>query len=288
MKTSEQKTVLYLDLEKREAAVKAHRELYPYLGGKGLAVKIGSELAGGSPVILANGPFTLYFPYAAHTYVLFRSPTSGQFEESYLGGSFGAMLALAGYDALVVNNRARRPLYVAVDNEQVNFRTLREDGEPLWQKEGRAGLRAVLTTDHGGRVDNHFSFGTAAVGETLQAKGLLALVVSGSQTYPLNDSPTFEKAYRELLAAQNQLPVKKGNHPSCFGCPLGCERAAGGAQQMQGTNLSPFLVACPFIGDFYSSIPLVFSLLSLLGIKLAHEHLEALPKEIEQLQGTLL
>lgn len=284
----EQKTVLFLDLEKREAAVKVFNELYPYLGGRGVAVKIGQMLAGESPIILANGPFTLYFPYAAHTYALFRSPTSGRVEESYVGGAFGAILALAGYDALVIRNRARRPLYVAVEDERVTFRTLREDGAPLWRKEGRAGLRTVLTAEDGGRVDDHFSFGTNAVSEVLRAKGLAAVVMTGGQTCSLPEAAAFEKAYQELLAAQGRLPVKADNQPSCFGCPLGCRYAAEGTQKMGGAHLSPFLVACPFIGDFYDPVPLVFSLLSLLGISLTHEHLESLPSEVEQRRATLL
>lgn len=288
MKISEQKTVLFLDLEKREAQVKVYRELYPYLGGKGVAVKLAEELTGESPLILANGPFTLHFPYAAHTYTLFRSPASGQLEEAYVGGALGAILALAGYDALVIHKRARRPLSVAVEDDQISFRTLREDGAPVWRKEGRAGLRTVLAADNSGRVDDHFAFGTNAVGEVLRAKGLAALVISGSLAYPLPEPAAFEKVYQSLLAREDKLPVKKGSHPSCFGCPLGCQYAAGGTQKMLGGNLSPFLVACPFLGDFYAPLPLVFSLLSLLGVSLTHEHLESLPAEVEQLRRTLL
>jgi hypothetical protein len=81
--------------------------------------------------------------------------------------------------------------------------------------------------------------------------------------------------------------VRHGHHPSCFGCPLGCQYAAGGTQKTSGTRLSPFLVACPFIGDFYEAVPLVFSLLSLLGMNLTHERLESLPAEVEKLVGGL-
>lgn len=314
MKINEQKTVLFLDLEKREAEVKVFRELYPYLGGKGVAVKLAGWLTGESPLILANGPFTLYFPYAAHTYTLFRSPASGQVEEAYVGGSFGAILSLAGYDALVIRSRARRPLYVAVEEERVAFRTLREDGAPVWRKEGRAGLRTVLSADGGGQVDDHFAFGTNAVGEVLRAKGLEALVISGSLAYPLPEPAAFEKVYQGLLASEDKLPVKKDSYPSCFGCPLGCQYAAGGTQKVNDVireippppsgvgisstnparggefslNLSPFLVACPFIGDFYAPVPLVFSLLSLIGTNLTHEHLEGLPQEVERLRADLL
>lgn len=287
--TNNTKTVLYLDLERRESEVKVYPELTSFLGGVGVGVKLYSWHQGESPVVFANGPFTLSYPFASFTYTLFRSPTTGKLEDSYLGGTFGAVLALAGYDALVIRNRARRPLYLSIENEKIRFRTVPSEDESFaWRKEGYAGLRAILEAKNGGSVDQHFKFGTSGIGEVLKAKNLLAVVVSGNKLIGKPVDPNFPKVYNELLLRQDSFPVVRGEYASCFGCPLGCIHAEGGFLGKKQVSLSSFLVACPFIGSFYDQVPLVFSLLSVLGQALPHETLEELPEKTEQLRGSLL
>ncbi|MEK7611064.1 MAG: aldehyde ferredoxin oxidoreductase N-terminal domain-containing protein [Patescibacteria group bacterium] len=279
-------TILYIDLEKKEAEVKVHTDLTDWLGGLGVAVKLYSLFPGESPVVFTNGPFTLTFPFAPFTCTIFRSPGTGKIVDAYGGGSFAAMLGLAGYDGLVIRNKARRPMYLAIENEKVTFRTLRE-GEQAWQKEGLAGMRSVLESGAGGVTDGYFHFGTDELGGVLRAKNLLAVVVSGSHGYPLSDLAAYSSAYEETLAQSERLPVKSSNFPSCFGCPLGCQHSGKGLRESE-SDLAPFLVSCPFIGGFYKEVPLVFSLLSVLGLSLPHEQLEALPLRVAELRRTLM
>ncbi len=285
MLSKDQKTVLYIDLENKELVVKVHTDLKDYLGGTGVAVKIMTQFPGESPLILANGPFSLAFPYSAFTAVLFRSPRSGKLQETYVGGPLAAVMALAGYDAVVIRNKARRMVYLSIENEKINLRTIKDLEKP-WQKEGLVGLRTVIEAGDG-LVDNYFGFGSDEVGSMLLAKNMAAVVISGSESFPIVDLPLYKKSYQALIDQEGALPVKRDNFKSCFGCPLGCKNSKRGSGS-NGTGLSPFLVACPFIGDFYAEVPLVFSLLSSLGQSVPHERLENLPREVQQLKETIL
>jgi aldehyde:ferredoxin oxidoreductase len=92
-----------------------------FLGGRGLgAVLLARHLADPrdpfnpeNPLIFSTGPFTgTPWPTGARYHVTFHSPLTGIYGYANSGGSFGATLARAGYDALVVTGRAEHPVYL--------------------------------------------------------------------------------------------------------------------------------------------------------------------------------
>src|SRR5581483_4598620 len=110
-----------------------------HLGGRGLIAHIllsethpGIDPLGPeNPLIFAAGPMTgVAVPGAGRHSVGAKSPLTGAFGESEAGGYWGAELRHAGYDALVVEGQAERPVYLLITEDNVELR----DASHLWGK----------------------------------------------------------------------------------------------------------------------------------------------------------
>ncbi|RLI45135.1 aldehyde ferredoxin oxidoreductase, partial [Candidatus Bathyarchaeota archaeon] len=110
-----------------------------YLGGSGLAAKIiHDEMPRGvapfdpeALLIFATGPLTgTAVPSSGRIAVAARSPL-GIWGESHAGGMFGPNLKKAGFDAIVISGKAKKPVYLWISDGKVEFR----DAEKLWGKD---------------------------------------------------------------------------------------------------------------------------------------------------------
>jgi len=99
-----------------------------YVGGRGFGAKllfdqlskIKDPLGPENMLVIAPGPLTgLYLPGGAKTSLVALSPQTGIYGDSNMGGSFGAELRLAGYDALVLTGRADELSYLWIDGSDV-------------------------------------------------------------------------------------------------------------------------------------------------------------------------
>ena len=97
-----------------------------FLGGRGLASKIlydrvGPEVEPLSPdnlLIFSIGPLGgTPWPTSGRGHVTFKSPLTNAYGHSNSGGDFGAELAKAGYDALVISGQAPSPVYLTITDE---------------------------------------------------------------------------------------------------------------------------------------------------------------------------
>ena len=102
-----------------------------YLGGKGTNAKIlwdrvGPEVDPFSPdnlLIIGTGILTgTMVPYANRAVITFRSPVTGLQSYSALGGFWPAEIKHAGYDAITINGRSPTPVYLWINNDQVELR----------------------------------------------------------------------------------------------------------------------------------------------------------------------
>jgi len=59
---------------------------------------------------------------ASRWFAIFNTPLTGTYFRSVCGGFSGAMLKFMGYDAIVVNGRIKKPAYVWIHEEHVEFR----------------------------------------------------------------------------------------------------------------------------------------------------------------------
>jgi len=108
-----------------------------FLGGKGLGAHLLMEnapagvdpLSPDNPLILATGPATGSVLAPASRYALFaKSPLTGIFGESYSGGHVAPVIKATGYDAVVLQGAAEKPVFLEISDEGVVF----HDAAPFW------------------------------------------------------------------------------------------------------------------------------------------------------------
>ena len=108
-----------------------------FIGGKGINAKIlfdevdpaTGPFDAGNCLLFGVGPLVgTAFPGACRTDVMARSPVTGAFGDSGMGGYLGAELKFAGYDNLVITGKAEKPVYLAIRDAAVEIR----DAAAIW------------------------------------------------------------------------------------------------------------------------------------------------------------
>ena len=179
-----------------------------FIGGRGLAAwLLYSELTPdvdplgpANLLVLATGPFAgSPIPGGSRFVLAARSPLTGLLGDTEIGGYFGHQLKRAGYDALVVEGRAQRPVYLAIGDGRAEIR----DASHLWgqetadasrwiaQAEGR-GTRVLAIGPAGERLvryanvigDCRYAGGRSGLGAVMGAKNLKAIAARGGATCP--------------------------------------------------------------------------------------------------------
>ncbi len=210
--------------EVREEQI-AEGDVQRWLLGSGLAAHLfysemdpGSDpLAPSSPLLVFNGLLTGTFaPAAARTSWCGRSPLTGIWNESNIGGYWGAQFRFAGFDGLLITGRASTPVYLWIHDGEVEIRDaahvwgkgtfetyerLREETDPQAETAciGPAGenlvpLAGVMT---GGQGHNRAA-GRGGMGALMGSKNLKAIVARGSQKPTYADSERFRAVVREM------------------------------------------------------------------------------------------
>ncbi|HOO45756.1 MAG TPA: aldehyde ferredoxin oxidoreductase family protein [Deltaproteobacteria bacterium] len=213
-------TILRVDLTagtvKKEAL--DHELAKKFIGGRGLASKILSDeidptvdpLSPGNKLIFASGPLNGTFaPSASHYNVVAKGPLNGTIAASSSGGMFGPMLKYAGYDMVIFEGKAKKPVYLWIKDAEIEIRS----AEDLWGKNtaetteevraatdeeasiaciGRGGELQVLFAN----VMNEFSraAGRSGVGAVMGSKNLKAISVRGTGAVRVGDNDAFRSA----------------------------------------------------------------------------------------------
>ena len=136
--------ILKVDLTTGKSSVRTIDERYArkYLGGQGFAVELvyhgvpaGADAFSPENVLaMAPGLFAGFpVPTGGKTAFAGKSPATNTLAESIMGGSIGAELRHAGYDALEVHGRAEKPVYIFIEDDTVEVR----EAEDLWGKDTR-------------------------------------------------------------------------------------------------------------------------------------------------------
>jgi aldehyde:ferredoxin oxidoreductase len=230
-------TILSVDLDKRKAARKSLKQDFArkYIGGRGFGAKIlydevGPEVEPLSPknlLIMATGPLTGTSAPGSKMSFIAKSPATCGYADSSVGGVLGPQIKFAGYDGIVVRGRSQKPIYLSVNNGDVEFR----DASGLWGKGcieaedairkelgepgvavasiGPAGERSVVIaciTHKGGR-----QAGRCGMGAVMGSKNLKAVAVQGDEKIELAHPEAFAKTVEEArrILAENPAPFKK-------------------------------------------------------------------------------
>jgi len=124
--------VLSIDLTHEKISTISLKEdtLRKFLGGKGLAVYLLLKylplkldaLDPDNVIVLSTGPLTGVLPFSNQLIVASKSPLTGSFAWSRSGGKFPQMIKRSGFDAILIKGRSETPVYLWIDDGEVEFR----------------------------------------------------------------------------------------------------------------------------------------------------------------------
>jgi aldehyde:ferredoxin oxidoreductase len=228
-----------------------------FLGGRGIAVKLFWDMvppqAGATDsencLICATGPVTGFFGLAGCRWEICGKSPSRQpeaFSYGNLGGKWGPALKYAGYDALAVQGRAERPVYLYIHDGTVEMK----DASALWGLSAfdaaeniRADLgKGVSVLSIGPAAENLVVFATAladggasvsgGMGSIMGSKKLKAIAVTGNR----RPKAAYPEKLQQIVSLVKQIRSSAFDAPSpwaipgltvqenCYGCGVGCSR----------------------------------------------------------------
>ena len=226
-----------------------------FLGGRGIAAKIywdevPPEVNAFDPenrLIFAVGPLAGFKGVSGSRWQICGKSsltTPEYFNYSNLGGNWGAQLKLAGYDALVIQGKSEKPVYILIQDETVEIR----DASTLWGKstvetremlKERLGSSAnVVATGPAG--ENMVTFasvladkdasGSSGLGAVMGSKKLKAIAVRGSGKVKAANPQRYRELadYARELRAGFGMGITPGTDQDmklkkdyCYGCTGG-------------------------------------------------------------------
>jgi len=198
-----------------------------FLGGSGLAFRLAfaglsqcatiDPLGPDNPLVVAPGLLTGTPALAGcKASLCARSPLTGMYSESTVGGYLGAQLARAGIAAVIITGRAEVPTYLWIKDDSVEFR----DASELWGKDTYETAEAVgAATDSkaetaciGPAGENGVLFaavmvggadaraaGRTGMGAVMGSKNLKALAVRGTGPVSVADRERLTRSVKSLL-----------------------------------------------------------------------------------------
>lgn len=128
-----------------------------FLGGRGFNAKIlwceikpGIDPLGPENVLcIGIGPLNgTLMPMSSRLNVSCKSPLTGILGDGNAGGTFGATLKLAGYDEIVLMGKAEKPVYLWIEDDDVELRNARE----LWGQTVYETNKSLMK-EQGGDID---------------------------------------------------------------------------------------------------------------------------------------
>ncbi|HKZ87168.1 MAG TPA: aldehyde ferredoxin oxidoreductase family protein [Anaerolineae bacterium] len=206
-----------------------------YVGGRGLTSYLLyremdpaiDPLGPENKLMFGAGPLTGTGAVAASRYVVVcKSPLTGTIACSNSGGFFGPEMKFAGYDAIIFEGKAQKPVYVWINDEHVEIRP----ADHLWGKTpeeiddavraatnpltkvaciGPAGEKLSLLA--GVVNDRQRLAARSGVGAVMGSKNLKAVAVRGTGSIRLADPESFWFAALDVLKKVVNDPVSFGS-----------------------------------------------------------------------------
>lgn len=196
-----------------------------FIGGRGFGAyflykevpRHADPLGPDNKLIISTGPLSgLMIPGAGKCDFTTKSPLTGGYASSSLGGLFTAELKYAGLDSIILEGISPKPVYLFIDDNRVELR----DASALWGK-GTLTVEKELKDKFGEEFqiavigpggENGVPFasinhdygrqaGRGGVGAVMGTKKVKAIVVRGSQDVPVADLEAYRQAGMALFKA---------------------------------------------------------------------------------------
>ncbi len=119
-----------------------------FLGGRGINMQLlynlvtpeTKPLSHANPLIIGAGLLSgVFAPTASRCNISGKSPETGLIGDSNMGGHFGPALRRGGFDHLVIMGRAEEPIYLLVEDWQIEIK----DAHGLWGKDAIETMKAL-------------------------------------------------------------------------------------------------------------------------------------------------
>lgn len=228
-------TILRVDLSTNKITKQPFPEEWKekFLGGRNLNSKIlfdevppgANPLGPENKLIIGTGPLTgVLGPATGRFTITSKSPLTGIHGDSNAGGDFGPEIKYAGYDHIIISGKAESPVYLWIDDDQVEIR----DASHLWGK-------TVFETDKTIRVDDigdlevktliigpagenlvrfacpianlYRAPGRCGMGAVMGSKNLKAIVVRGSKSIKVAKPKEYLEYLNELFTKIYQAAI---------------------------------------------------------------------------------
>ncbi|MBI4186196.1 MAG: aldehyde dehydrogenase [Chloroflexi bacterium] len=215
-------------IEKKQNDTKLYEA---FLGGKGIGSKIlwdrvppqVEAFSSDNLLILATGVLTgTPVPSGSHGCICFKSPQTGLISYSNMGGFWAVELKSAGYDTVVISGKASSPVYLWINNDEIEIR----DASHLRGKDTIETARIIKGELNNGRVQvicigpagenkvhiasiEHPMTGDSAArtgpGAVMGDKNLKAIAIHGTKDINIARSPEFMELCEVVFQKSGQL-----------------------------------------------------------------------------------
>ncbi|MBA7465556.1 aldehyde:ferredoxin oxidoreductase [archaeon] len=217
--------ILRINLTKREAkTVDLDKSLaHRFLGGRGFNSKLLYDAVGPDTdplgpenlLMFATGPLVgTMFPTASRFNISAKSPQTGILGDTNAGGHLASEMKFAGYDQIVLEGRSGSPVYVYVNDGEVEFRDASHlRGKDVYETDDiikdDLGDRRVQTAIAGPAAENGVKFAgvfanlmraasRTGMGTVMASKGVKALAIRGTGSIEVAHPRKFERLVDEI------------------------------------------------------------------------------------------
>ena len=229
----------YLEIDLGTEKIAEHRLNDSYgkkwIGGKGLGAKILYDslspnidpLNPENVLLFMTGPLSgTSVQTSGRWTVVTKSPHTGIFLDSHIGGKFGHRLKRAGFDYLIIKGKANEPKYLEVTSDGIEIHSATD----LWGK-GTYETESTLKKRHSGvevsaigpAGENLVSFanivtdrthiaGRGGAGAVMGSKNLKAIVANGTEKIEAAEPERFTELTRAFTKRVRSNPGVKRRH----------------------------------------------------------------------------
>jgi aldehyde:ferredoxin oxidoreductase len=202
-----------------------------YIGGDGFGARLLFEevpmgtdpLSEQNKLIIATGPITgTIWPMSGRTVFISKAALTGIWGESHVGGFLGPELKYAGYDLLVIEGKSDKPVYIHIEDSDLEIR----DAKELWGLTTDRFAQAVKKTHHdpdvqiaaigpaGERlvryasviINNARAAGRTGMGAVLGSKKVKGIAIRGHGAVEVHDHNGFLELAKEAHARVRNNP----------------------------------------------------------------------------------
>jgi len=208
-----------------------------FIGGAGLSSfflynEVNQKTQALSPeneIIFSTGPFqSTKLPGSAKWCIAAKSPITGTYADSHCGADWGVKFRSAGYDALIVQGKAKEPVYIWIRDGEAEIR----DARDFWgldtyetigalKKDLNEPKASVATIGPAGEklvyiacvcVDKHSFAGRCGLGAVMGSKNLKAVCVHGTKKAPIFNSDEVNSLTKKFMKKVSKFAEEFRTH----------------------------------------------------------------------------